>query len=473
MKNLPEVLGDWGTREGPLYRRLATAIAEAVEGGTVGQGTVLPAERALALRLAIGRSTVVAAYELLRQQGVVESRQGSGTWVAGAPPHPSPSTADALATAALRSPGHVIDLATAGLPAHPAVRDVIAHLGDTELPVLDTPGYSPAGLPALRDAVADYLTNLGLPTQPAEVLITTGDQQALWLLVRFLLQAGEAVLEDPTSPGILDVLRAQAATIRSAPPLTDPRGPADLAAAGNRADARLLYVMATINPHGAIATEDDRRQLLRGLRRECVVIDDLSSIDLTFDPAPLPLAAIAPDRVISVGSMSKLFWGGLRVGYIRAGRTVIDRLSVIKSRIDLGTPLLSQIVCAQLLTGIEQARDHRVAELRDQHDYALDTLRGAIPELHIAPAQGGLNIWARLPTGTGSGLADVASRFGVAIVAGSVLSHRGAADDGIRIVYARPSDVFDAGVSRLAAAWRAYRAFTEDGLQSGTGPILV
>lgn len=215
-------------RDGPLYRRLAAAIAAAVESGELARGTMLPPERAMAHRLAVGRSTVVAAYELLRQDSVVQSRQGSGTCVAGSPPHdPVPGAADALASAALGPPSEVIDLATAALPAPPALRSVIDSLRADDIDVLDSSGYSPAGLPTLRANLARYLTARGLPTEPDQLLITTGDQQALWLLCTYLLgDGGEVVVEDPTTGAPLDprtavpIQRHRARRVRAGPTST-------------------------------------------------------------------------------------------------------------------------------------------------------------------------------------------------------------------------------------------------------------
>ena len=477
MTALPELLGDWGVRDGPLYRRLAAAIAAAIETGQLARGTMLPPERSLALRLAIGRSTVVAAYELLRQGGVVQSRRGSGTWVAGARPHhQAAGMADALASAALGSPGHVIDLATAALGAPPALRGVIDGLRADEIDVLDTAGYYPVGLPLLRASLARYLTDTGLRTDPDQLLITTGDQQALWLLCSYLLRdGGEAAVEDPTSPGVLDVLRALPATIRTAPPLADPQGAGELAGVANRADVRLLYVMATLNPLGQVASRVARQELLVATSGVEHVIDDLSAMDLVFEAAPPPLAALDDsDRVISVGSMSKLFWGGLRIGFIRTTPTLVGRLARLKAQVDLGSSVLSQVVCARLLETVDETRRQRLQQLGHQLDHALAVLSRELPDVTIVRPVGGLSVWLQLPAGTGTGLADVASRFGVAVVPGSVLSHRGGADSGIRVVYARDAAAFEAGTARLGAAWRAYREQLSAGMDAPmTGPVVV
>jgi DNA-binding transcriptional MocR family regulator len=465
--NLHDALGDWSARPGPLYARLAAAIGAAVDRGDIPAGTALPPERALATRLAIGRSTVVHAYSLLRERGLVESRQGSGSWVAGAnraagvePPR------EALPAAALRDPTALVDLATAALPAHRRFRELVAALGQDDeetAAALDTPGYQPAGLPALRTALADHLTARGLPTMADQVLVTTGDQQALSLVAgQTLTDRDTAVVEDPTGPGILDVLHGLPVTVRGARPVTT--AAEDLPRAVDRFRPGLVYLMPTLGPLGRVLDVDGRGRLARALaERDVVVVDDVSHSGLTFDPAPPPLAAYAESaNLVTIGSLSKLHWGGLRLGWVRGPAPLVAALARAKARADLGTPVLDQLVATRLLAVEEEVRAERVAALRQQLTHATTVLAAELPELAWTPPEGGLNLWLRLPAGTATAFSEVATRHGVAVVPGAVLSPRGAADDHVRLVYARPPAVFDEGVRRLAAAWEAYRHATAD-----------
>jgi DNA-binding transcriptional MocR family regulator len=250
----------------------------------------------------------------------------------------------------------------------------------------------------------------------------------------------------------------------------------ELLTAVGRADAKLLFLIPTLNPQGRVADLDTRRRLLDGLAsRDVNVIEDLSSVDLLLEVAPPPLASLPNGAdVISVGSMSKLFWGGLRVGFIRATPRLIGRLARLKARVDLGTPLLSQLLAARLLGDIENIRHERVGELRQQLAHGLEVVRTELPDLQVSPPAGGLSLWLELPRGTSTGLTEVAARKGVAVVAGAVLSHRGAADGALRVVYSRPPAVFDEGIRRLAVAWRSYSASTALRLVAPTDePTLV
>lgn len=476
--HVQDALGDWSARSGPLYARLAAAIGDAVESGDIPPGAALPPERSLAKRLAIGRSTVVHAYARLREQGVVSSRQGSGTWVTGAsrialadPPRES------LRVAALRDPAALIDLATAALPAHPRLRGLIADLAGEDdkeaAALLDSPGYQPAGLPALRHALATRLTEQGLPTSADQVLITTGDQQALSLLAEHALHAGEtAVVEDPTSPGMLDVLHGMQAVVRGARPVTD--GHEDLLRLVDRCQPSLVYLMPTLGPQGRVLNRDARGWLARALAdRDALVVDDVSQAGLAFAPEA-PLAACAEGaNLVTVGSLSKLHWGGLRLGWARGAASLIAGLARAKTRADLGTPVLDQLLAVRLLDIEDEIRADRLARLRDDLAHATATLPVALPDFRWQPPDGGLNLWLRLPAGTATAFSEVAARFGVAVVPGAVLSPRGLADDHIRLVYARPREVFDEGVRRLAAAWQRYRHAAVAGEAGQEAPVLL
>ena len=465
--NIHDAIGEWSALSGPLYARLAAAIGAAIDRGDIPPGTALPPERALANRLAIGRNTVVHAYARLRERGLVESRQGSGSWVAGANRTAGTQRPrEALPAAALRDPAALVDLATAGLPAHHRMRDLVAALGQDDeetTAVLETPGYQPAGLATLRAAIASRLTAQGLPTSAGQVLVTTGDQQALSLLAGHVLTDRDtAVVEDPTSPGVLDVLHGLPVTVRSARPVTT--GGDDLLRVVDRLRPGLVYLIPTLGPLGRVLGGDERARLARALAELGVlVVDDVSHAGLAFDLAPPPLAACAETtNLLTVGSLSKLHWGGLRLGWLRGPAPLVAALARAKTRADLGTPVLDQVLACRLLAIEDEVRAERVEALRHQLAHATAVLSASLPELAWTPPDGGLNLWLRLPAGTATAFSEVALRCGVAVVPGAVLSPRGTSDDHVRLVYARPPEVFDEGVRRLATAWETYRHTTAD-----------
>lgn len=182
---------------GPLYLLLAARLRALVDEGALPPGTLLPPDRRLAKALSVGRTTVVAAYDTLRQEGRLVRRQGSGTRVSRAALAPeAPRAGDAPRVAEtsnplflhlLEAPDEVILLSCAA-PVEPppelaeAYRSLVLPAGDL--------GYHPAGLGVLREAVAARYADRGVPTGPGQVLVTTGAQQGLSLLARLLLAPG-------------------------------------------------------------------------------------------------------------------------------------------------------------------------------------------------------------------------------------------------------------------------------------------
>lgn len=459
--NVLDAIDGWASSDGPLYRRLAAALRLAIERGDLAPGTMLPPERHLAHSLAVGRGTVVAAYDVLRDEGVLESRQGSGTRVPGTAFPLSEEgrvRRGSLSGAAPASAENIIDLATASLPATAALGEVLASLPGVETSSLLTePGYTPLGLEALRSAVAAMFSADGLPTSPRQVLITTGSQQALSLLTEYFLSPGDlAVVEDPTSAGILDLVRARLAATRTVLPLaTGPQPMLDLL---SKAQPRLMYLVPSPSPAGIMCQKSSLRAVVPAINQiNGVTVEDASGRHLSFTPPAPYLAEWAdPESIVTVGSMSKLFWGGLRVGWIRAKEGLINRLGKIKSRSDLGTPLLSQFVAAQLLGRIGEIREQRISELRECLAHAAPVLRQYLPEFTWTEPAGGVSLWARLPHGTSAPFAELARRHGVAVVAGTSLSAGGSVDEHIRITYGKAPEMFTEGIARLAKAWQQY-----------------
>ncbi|MFZ1382190.1 MAG: PLP-dependent aminotransferase family protein [Scrofimicrobium sp.] len=346
-----QALDGWSLNQGPLYERLATAIELAVERGDLTPGSLLPPERQLAQSMAVGRSTVVSAYDLLRARGVLTSRQGSGTWVSGAPRKRDniKKSGDGLSAATFDAVPEVLDLATASLEAPGllvrALKEASRELAAASIGGL---GYEPLGYLGLRRALADFYTTEGVPTTTDQVLVTTGAQQALWLIAEHFMEPGSRVLvENPTSAGMLDLVRHMPATAFSCPSVVS-HGASKLLETVDGADASVVYIMGAYGPEGRAPSDVDMRWLSDQLaRKDVIVIEDISARDLSLTTRVPLLGSLRNNpRILSVGSMSKLFWGGLRVGWIRAEENTIRRLSRIKVRTDLGTPIISQYVSA-------------------------------------------------------------------------------------------------------------------------------
>jgi DNA-binding transcriptional MocR family regulator len=451
---------------GPLYRRLAQAIADAAERGDLEPGAPLPAERALADVLGVSRTTAVAAYAELQDRGVIERRRGSGTRLApgagGAPPHVPLGRIgrNAVVRSLIEGAGDALDLTAAALPINPVMDVELLRGAATELAEpRQGLGYHPLGLPALRRALAAHLSGWGLPTRPEQVLVTAGAQQATALVAALHLRAGDAaVVEDATYVGSLDAVAATGARVAGTP--IDDAGvlPDELEATVRRERARLVYLVATHNnPTGTTLPPLRRRAVARMARRlGVVVVEDCTHADLWLTaPPPPPIAAIDADApVITVGSLSKLLWGGLRLGFVRASEDVVGRLGRLKTASDHGTSVPSQAIAAAALARAEEARVHRLAEVTDGLARLEGLLARHLPEWSYRRPDGGLSLWPRLPHGDADVLAEVALRHGVAIVPGPTCSPDGGLRDRVRLPLVRDPETMQQAIERLAVAWR-------------------
>ncbi|MBA2889360.1 PLP-dependent aminotransferase family protein [Nonomuraea soli] len=452
LDDLVDLLGRWASGRGPLYLLLAARLRALIDDGVLGSGAQLPPDRMLAERLAVGRGTVVSAYDLLQQEGRVVRRQGSGTRVAEMDAAPSANKEvipNPLLMHILNPPDNVRLLTCAAPEEPPAIlAEAYHHAASTIARTRHDLGYQPAGHPLLREAIAASYRRRGLPTSAEQIIVTTGAQQALTLLTTLLVSPGDTVLtESPTYPGALEVFRQASAVIR--PVDTDP-----LSGALRGERPALLYVIPTAsNPGGAIMDTATRRHLAG---QDFPVIDDEVCAELCFDgEVPPPLAAF-DERAITISSMSKSVWGGMRVGWVRAPTPLVSRLARLRAIHDLGGEVASQLAAAWLLERMEEVRRSRIELLKERHDHLCRELAAHLPDWEFRPAMGGQTLWVRIPRGDVDAFAQLAQRHGVAIAPGRGFDPLGAAGDRMRLHFLFAREELSAAVRDLARAWAAY-----------------
>ena len=202
---LSAMLGPWQDGRGPLSSALADGIAELIDANMIPAGTALPAQRELARQLGIARGTVTSAYGLLEQRGRLLTRTGSGSRVRAEPSAPGANLTGRLFSFSDESRRR-IDLSSGALPASAVAREVMGQIRfDALHDYLPTNGYFPAGLPALRTAIAERLSRDGVATAPDQIVVTSGAQHATSLVFGTYLTAGdEVVVEDPSYRGALE-----------------------------------------------------------------------------------------------------------------------------------------------------------------------------------------------------------------------------------------------------------------------------
>lgn len=464
-----EQLGEWSGRTGPLYVRLADALRAAVEDGRLPSGARLPPERTLADALAVSRSTVAAALEQLADERLVDRRQGSGTYVRGRRRFADEGRRELVDEldehAILRDlsgrPQATIEFTAAAVQRAPEVIDAVRDLDERSVTRwTDGHGYIPLGIPPLREAVADYLTGGGLPTEPDQVMVTVGAVEGVLLAGRLFVEPGDPVaVETPTYVGALDVLRSLGARLLGVGVDHGGARTDQLADLLTRSLPRLVYLVPDFqNPTGAVLDAARRREVARlSAEFHVPVIEDLVQRDLWFDAPPAaPIAASRPGApVLTLGSMSKVFWGGLRVGWVRADPVIIERLGRIKTVTNYGTPVIDQLVAARLLPQLPRVAQRRREELTARLAVLEAALARELPDWRWTRPSGGLALWVQMPSPDAHALVPLAERHGVATVPGSTFGltareHR----DRLRLTFVASPEVIEDGVRRLAAAWR-------------------
>ena len=448
---LASMLRDWReTSTAPAYVALADRIRLLVIDGRIPLGTRIPAERDLAGQLGISRTTVSASYAELRDAGYLDSLRGSGS--VARLPHRAPISIDST------SAGY-LDFSKAALPAIPAIAEA-ARTAALELPAhLGESGFDPIGTPALRAAIADRYTARGLPTEPEQVMVTIGAQHAIALLARTLLSRGDsALVESPSYPHAYEALRLTGARLVPVNVTTDEGwDEAALEQALQRTSPALGYVMPDFhNPTGRSMPVALREKMLAlAAAQGTTIIADETMAELTIDRTitPLPLAAYGP--AIMIGSVGKTVWGGVRIGWIRAERQVIQRLVRARGAGDLGTPILEQLVVKNLLGDFDAILAVRREQLRTGRDYLEGALAAAFPQWEVPHVDGGLTTWINLGSPVSSQLTLAARTEGLLLAAGPRFGIDGAFERFLRIPIGYSAEETDRAVAALTNAWAA------------------
>jgi DNA-binding transcriptional MocR family regulator len=468
--HLVRLLGEWRAG-GVAYPALAAALRALIVEGRLPPYTRLPSERELALALGVSRNTVTAALDVLREQRYLASRRGRGSWITSPPaPEDRPDEAE-------RPAGDVIDLTVANLPAPPDLAELALRAADALAPELGGHGYEPFGLPSAREAIARHLSDRGLVTEPAQVLVTQGALHAWDLALRTFARPGDRVLlETPTYPGALDAVRAHGCV-----PVGVPVGPDGwdlplLRAALRDARPVLGYLIPDFqNPTGFRASARERAVVARAARSAgMLLVSDESLAELVLEPGngrgpdqrPPSMAAGDPGSgVLAVGSLSKPVWGGLRTGWLRGEPQLVRRMALARAGQDVGSPILDQLMAIEVLRRLDSLLPARREWLRERRDALLEVVARERPRWRVSRPDGGMALWVELPEGTSaSALAARAVTHGVRVAPGPRFGVDGGFEQRLRLPFTQPPERLAEAVRRLAAAERAL------GSRSPAGP---
>ncbi|WIB78165.1 PLP-dependent aminotransferase family protein [Curtobacterium sp. MCPF17_002] len=436
------LLTDWraGT-DAPAYEALSDAVRVLVIDGRIPQGVRLPAERGLATALGVSRTTVANAYARLRDDGFLVSLRGSGSVVrlpAGLIGRPDPERLGGVVE------DDVLDLRKAALHSAPGVAEAVERAMRHVPAALAGIGYDTVGDPGLRAAIAARYTDRGLPTDPSQVVVTIGAQHAIALLARVLVRRGDAVLvESPTYPHAHEAFREAGGRLVGVP--VDARTGWDASALETtlrRTAPVVAYVMPELhNPTGATMSASTREVLLSvAASVGTTVIADETMGELRIDGVPsVPLAAGPSGApVVMIGSADKVFWGGLRIGWIRAEPELLQRLLLARPTGDLGTPVLDQLVARELVPRTAAVLEARREYLRQGRDEVVGALRARLPEWDVPSPAGGLTTWVGLGRPVSSALVLAARAEGVVLASGGVFGPDGGYERFLRVPFTMP-----------------------------------
>lgn len=448
-RSLASSLGDWRVRTvGPAYGELSSRIRLLILDGRIAYGTRLPAERELAVQLGVSRTTITAAYTDLRDGGYLESQRGSGS-TARIPQSGSITTETATA-------GY-LDFTKATSPASSGLAEAALRAAAEFPAYLGGSGFDLLGLPVLRAAIAERFTQRGVPTDAEQIMVTVGAQHAIALISRTLVSRGHtAIVESPSYPHAFEALRMTGARLRPVSVTTD-RGwdVESLEHEFVHSRPALAYLMPDFhNPTG--------RSMDRGLREHileladgagCIIVADETTAELSIegDEPPPPLAALG--QVITVGSLAKTVWGGIRIGWIRAERDVIQRLVRARPAGDLGTPVLDQLLAVNMLGDFDTVLAQRREQLRTGRDHLVAALRERFPEWDVPDVPGGLTLWVNMGAPVSSQLTIAARSNGLLVAAGPRFGVDGAFERFLRLPFSYSTEETDRAVDALAAAW--------------------
>ncbi len=425
----------------PLYRQVFEHLALQIRSGELARGERLLPTRELAGQLGLNRTTVSAAYELLEAQGLIAGQVGRGSFVTG-----GAATAQSginwgtlldrndngfgiLNAAMGREASFVMSRPSSDLfpldDFRASCEAVLARHDLAEILQLGAPsGYEP-----LRRHLFEEARAQGLAAAGDDLIVTNGCQQALDLIARILLRAGDAVaIEDPVYPGIRNLLGGMGVQLVGMAMGADGVDISQVERALERDRLRLVIVTSNFqNPTGATLPEASRRALLQAARAKGVpVVENDAYGELRYEGESVAPVKQLDDRggTVLLRSFSKVSFPGLRVGWALGPKMLIDRMRQAKETSDLHTDQLSQAVLLEfaesgrLATHRARVLDAGAKRLRA----TLDACREYLPAgTRWTRPQGGMNVWVRLPEPLdAAALLPRAQKEGVAYLAGAV-----------------------------------------------------
>jgi DNA-binding transcriptional MocR family regulator len=442
----------------PLYRQIYEALRESILAGTLPESTRLPPERTLAQHLNVNRSTVVHAYRELVADGLIEQKVGSGSrvvpqlrsgqpersaavpWWVTLPPWRVGEFPTILGELAAKHEDGRISFVQGVAPDEPSPLGELAKsfsrvASDPRfiLSYGDSEGYEP-----LRGAISHRMKLRGAQIQPKDVIVLTGSTQGIMVVAQSLAEPGdEIIVEMPSYPGALQIFQICGLRAISVPVDEDGMRVDHVEAILRTRRPRFIYTMPSLhNPTNVTMNADRRERLVTLARRAGIPIIEDDPYGELAQHGLTPLVGLAPDYVVYLSTFSKTIAPSLRVGWLAAPRTILERLLLRKQALDMATSLYVQ---AAIRDYLETGYDKHVAQLREELRIRREMADAAIAEhwpstMRTSKAGGGFYLWVTTPREMRARpLLDQAERLGASFLFGEAFFANSGGDHNFRL----------------------------------------
>lgn len=461
-----------------VYKQIANDIEHRIISGEFPSGSWLPSERLLAARLNVNRSTVISAYDELHAAGLVKRVKGTGTLVSTElwndadkrlPDWESyvkggffqlNNPINRQIYQLVHSGDDIVNFAVGELSPDLLPVSFMQHIQHT-MEISQYLGYEHIqGNLKLRDAICAHLKAYrSIDSAPSSLLITSGAQQALHLIIQSLLNPGDAVIiEDPSYAFSLPIFHSAGLRTFPLPTFEDGIDPDEILALHKKHRIKMIFLNPNFqNPTGTLISMEKRRKVLDISTKYGIPIveDDPYSLTEYEGRSVQTLKSMDKDgTVIYISSLSKIIASGLRIGWILGPRSIVNRMADAKQQIDYGHPNYPQWIAAQLLSSEQfdahiQKLRHGLRNKRDRIIRSLDKYFKGSADYFVP--EGGIHLWCKLAIeGTEHQLFKEAVKQGVVFAPGTTL---GSSTRHIRLTFSRADDnEIEEGIRRLAEA---------------------
>jgi len=460
-----------------IYKQLAEYIENGIADGTFPPDKPLPSERFLANELDLNRSTVVAAYDELESNGLIQRNRGSGTTISkdiwGITKKRIPSWNRYIESGSFLPNLPIIQRIRKESVESKLINLASGELSEDLFPInflreitstrsfIGSLGYDhPQGNAILRDTLTKHVKQYrGIETNPSSILITSGAQQALHLVVQCLLKPGDAVaIEDPSYNFNLPIFKSAGLKVYYLPVDEDDINSEDLLSLHKKHRIRMIFLNPSYqNPTGSLLNEKHRKAILEISSEHGIPVvedDPYSLTSFTGDKVPTLKSMDVHGNVLYISSLSKIVASGLRIGWIIGPKSVLERLSDAKQQIDFGHSSFTQWIANDFMESknFDSHIKRLVKELKQRRDQIVTSLRFYLKdEVEFSVPQGGIHIWVKIKkTYNETKLLEESIKRDIIYVPGSTM---GSNKQFVRFTFSREDEEsIDEGIKRFAEA---------------------